>query len=190
MKYLLSVIVLSVAFASATANAASLSATAVGNNNFAIYLDSTGPVFDSFQIDVVAQPGITFTGLSSGAGKVPNDPNTFRNRIIDADPLDGGKGWLVAGASTNANLVTYGTGPGGGVKVNTATEAGGRLFLANILTSGTPSAGSAHAKALLTLVDAGVTVGTVAIDLPVPEPATVGMASMALVGLAAFRRRK
>lgn len=156
-------------------------------NNWSLYIDTEATVFDSIQIDVVPSAGIGFGALSSGTGRSAGDPNTFRNRVLDGDPLDGGKGWLVPGAVVNATTFSFGGGPPG-EKISSAAEPNGDLFLANLFFTGAPAAG-VWGTANVQLVNAGTTISTLSVPIGIPEPATCALAGMGLVGLLAVRRR-
>ena len=108
-------------------------------NNWSLYIDTEATVFGSIQIDVFPRAGIGFGALSSGTSRAAGDPNTFRNRVLDADPLDGGLGWLVPGAVVNATTFSFGGGPPG-EKINSSTQPNGDLFLANFFFTGQPLA--------------------------------------------------
>jgi hypothetical protein len=197
MKNILALSALALGLVCTTANAASIKTTPQPSqgNNYAVFVDAEGTVFDSVQVDIVAQGGFTFTQIISGTGgdtnfRGPNVPGTFRNRAIDGDPLDGGKGWLVPSGGVVINATTLSYGMTAGAPINTAAEPDGRLFLANVNLSGPATYPTRAAQVTLTLVNAGATVQTLTGFLPAPEPASFGLAGIASIAGFAFRRRR
>ncbi len=87
-------------------------------------------------------------------GNVPGDPNTFRSPDLDADPFAGGKGWSILGAVATADQLAFSGGPLGKT-IDTSTQPGGKLFLANVNLPSPPGGGSGF-QAVVTLIGNGV----------------------------------
>lgn len=171
-----------------TAHAASLSVNSTDSfKTHAIYLsgEAQNGAFNTVIFSAVPLGGGQFLALSSGVGKPAGDPNTYRNRALDADPLDGGLGWSLVGTQTTATALTFSGGPLGS-NITTADQPGGRLFLANLRISL-----DFNHYISVQLVDAtGAQVGpTLDTFIPGPEPSSCGLAGIAMLGLAAVRRR-
>jgi hypothetical protein len=150
--------------------------------------------FDTIIVDIVPGPGTQFlntnSGLSAGAPRLPGEPFTYINRYINFDPNEyaGALNWTILGLTPSAlvpNGLGFTAGPLGG-KINTSSLPNGELFLANLTI---PTAAGAYATANVQVVSAGTILQTLAAAFPVPEPATAGLASFALLGLLAIRRR-
>ncbi len=178
----------------AVASAASLSATPVSgpSRQYALYVRSEGTVFDVFWLRLIPGPNVTFarivSGFNMGVPRGPNEPFTYRNRVLDQDPLDGGKGWGFPGPTINANSISVAGGPLPAVPINTVNEPGGRLFLANFFVNvaqPTPS----YVDVELELISNGVTVQTLFGRASViPEAASSTLAMFAACALTSWRR--
>lgn len=90
----------------------------------------------------------TFTKLTTGAGRPAGDPFTYINRALDADPVEGGKGWTLQGVVINSTRLSF-IGGTPGQMITTASEPGGRLFLANLNAPWVPEPTSAVLAAIL-----------------------------------------
>lgn len=137
---------------------------------------------DTIDFMFTAGPPGTLTALSSGAGKPAGEPFTYRNRMLDADPLDGGLGWSVVGQTINASGMTWAGGPLGAT-ISTSGQPDGRLFLANLHFNAPANKLSGTGR--VQLIRAG---NIVAELLPTPEPAASVLGVFALVALRAASR--
>jgi hypothetical protein len=196
MKKILVLVAAICVMGAASAKAALLNQVQNGTT-ISVYLDASAVAgangqFDTVIYDSAPDVGSTFaapgSGLASGAPRPAGQASTYRNRVLDLDPTDvdnpGGLGWSIVGASTVASALNFTGGPLG-LKITTppSTPQAPGLFLANYSLTGV---GSAHVQ----IVSAGTILGEQTITLGIPEPATVGLASMALLGLVGLRRRK
>jgi len=196
MKRFLAFLALCVAVAASSANAApiySVTQTPQGANiAYSLYLDTNGTVMNGIDMQAVPTAPATWQnpngGTSLGAPRPAGQAFTYRNRFLDLDPADpdvsGGKGWTLVAPTTTAALVTISGGPLGGT-INTSGEPGGKLFLANFLLPV-----GAKGSAVLKAVNGAPVVDTQTIPIGVPEPATLGLAGLSLVGLLAASRRR
>jgi hypothetical protein len=82
-------------------------------------------------------------GLSGGEPRPPGQQLTYINRLLNAEPFEfpGALGWTVLGLVNNPGELSFVGGPLG-AKINTATEPGGRLFLANLCANVAPEPAS------------------------------------------------
>jgi hypothetical protein len=194
MKALFALAVAFCVVAASTAEAARVAVT-VNGNIASVYLKAAkGPEqggdlngdFDTVGFNFVANAsnGTTLTNVASGAGRPAGDPFTYRNRVLDADPLDGGLGWSILGQTINAQGATWGGGPLGAT-IDTGPADGPGLFLQNLQFSG--PANRMSGQGTIELLSAGATIAT--FNIVIPEPATMGLGSFALLGLAGLRRR-
>jgi hypothetical protein len=192
MKNLLAVAAVASIFACSVANAARLSyepAPTSPNGVYSIYLAGEDTVFNGVGLSVKPDGGASFqnptSGNVAGAPRPAGFEGSYRNRLLDADvsEIPESKQWTLLGVVNSAAEIAFSGGPLGQT-INTSGEPGGKLFLANIwLPAG------ATATATLQLVNGVDTVFTQTLPIPIPEPATFGLGSFALLGLAALRRR-
>ncbi|WP_172991871.1 PEP-CTERM sorting domain-containing protein [Lacipirellula parvula] len=138
------------------------------------------------------------SGLTAGVPRPAGQAFTYRNRVLDFDPLDPeapgvGKGWTILGAINTASEISFAGGPLGR-KINTATEPRGELFLANLYMQ--PYFTFTAQITLVRGVDTVFTTTFVppAIELPqlpeVPEPSSAALLVTAgFAGAIAQRRR-
>jgi hypothetical protein len=183
MKYVAASLIAACLLPAGPASAASLAITSAGGDNLAFYVRGEATIFDSIQVDIVPQSGVTFLNPvtnSQSVGKQPNDPFTFRNREMDVD-----FGWLIGSQTINANTFSYGvTAPG--AKIDTSVLPNNRLFLGNIVTSQTPVWPTRLVQFTIVLVNEGMTVQTLSF---IPEPAAATLTVMALAAFIPLCRR-
>jgi len=191
MKNLLALAAVASLFVASAANAAVLSVTSNAAQGIYSALINTGSdVIDTIDVKFTPGAGSTFinnnSGLASGVPRNPGDPFTYPNRKLNADPLDvdGGQGWTFFGLTNNANTLEF-TGTPIGSTINTNNTG---LFLGNVMLNSPASTGTVTIK--------GLRLGNEVFNLtenlgaPIPEPATLAMAGLALVGMVAIGRRK
>jgi hypothetical protein len=167
------------------------------NNAYSLYINTNGTVMNGLDMQATPNRGSSWlnpsSGLSSGAPRPAGQAFTYRNRYPDLDPADpdnsGGKGWTLVAPTTTAALVTISGGPLGGF-INSATEPGGKLFLANFLL---PLGGTG------TIVIKAVN-GAPVVDIQTipffldnepqgPEPTALSLAGLGLIALVAMTRQ-
>lgn len=192
MKNILAIALASVVLLSSAAQAASLSSVkAAGSNTWSIYLQGSETNIVALGFSATPASGTTFANLSSsgatgGAPRPAGQAFTYRNALLEWDPTDsevaGGLGYTLLNKTTTASGLTFEGGPLGGL----ITIPQGGLFLANL------NFASGAATATVNLKDAAggdigqplsITVGAI------PEPATLVLAGISALGLAAARRR-
>lgn len=193
MKSILAIAAVFSVLTCSAVNAASVSSIASASNPgvYSIYLDATAESgnFDTLFVKVLPDSGQQFTNVTTGnSGGLPRPsgaPFTYRNRALAADPLEveGGLGWTELGVVNLATEISFTAGPLG-AKITSPPAPG--LFLANVqMPTGT---GSYQVQ----VINAGALVqeltGPIA-GVIIPEPATAGLAGLALCCVAAFRRR-
>jgi hypothetical protein len=197
MKRLAALLAVCVAVAASTTKAAviySVTATPQGANTaYSLYMNTNGVAMNGIDMQATPSAGQSFlnpgSGLSSGAPRPAGQAFTYRNRFLDLDPADpdnpGGKGWTLVAPTTTAALVTISGGPLGGT-INSASDPGGKIFLANFLLPN-----GATGQAVMKAVNGAPVVDTQTVPIgQIPEPATLGLAGMSLVGLLAASRRR
>lgn len=172
------------------ANAASLSVVKNGAT-YAFSLDgqASNGAFDTIFFKATTPAPNTFTnqngGLSSGAPRPAGQAFTYPNRMLNADPgdVEGGLGLSQFGLSNAANSgeLSFTVASLGGK----LTTPNGGLFVANV----NMPTGAGNAQWQILNAGALVAEGNLAFGAPVPEPATVALVGMGLIGLVAARRR-
>jgi hypothetical protein len=193
MKALFALTVAVCVVAASTAQAARVAVTTNGNVA-SVYLkaakgaenggDLNGD-FDTIDFLFTANAPTTLTNLSSGAGKPAGEAFTYRNRILDADPLDGGLGFSVVGQTINAQGAAWAGGPLGATIQTGAADSTG-LFLQNFNFSGPANKLSGAGRVQL------ISAGTVVAEIPIviPEPGSMMLGGSALLGLVGLVRRR
>jgi len=189
MKYVLGLAAVVCALAASTMSAAQLSVTPYPNNVDAIFIDGESTVFNALGFSATPIDGAMFLNINSGGlsfPQPPGNPFTYRNRLLDVDPIDfpESKGWTLLGV-INTHLQQAFVGGPLGQTIDTSTEPNGDLFLANLMLPA-----NATATVQVTLVNGIDTVFEQSIIVGVPEPATLALAAIAALGLAAVRRRR
>jgi hypothetical protein len=198
MKALFSLALAVCILAASTAQAARVAVTTNGNVA-SVYLkaakgaenggDLNGD-FDTLDFLFNSSTGVEMTNITSGnnAGvpRPAGDPFTYRNRVLEGDPLDGGLGWnvLAPNPAITPTEMQWTGGPLGGT-IATGDAAGPGLFLANLQFGG--PANKASGAGRVQLISAGNIVAT--IPIIIPEPASFGILGVAMMGLAGLRRR-
>lgn len=169
---------------SSTATAATLKSTPAANGTSAIYLNGEAAVFDTISVslestvgDFQAQDG----GFNGFFPRAAGEPFSFINALLGAPVAQGGKGLTVVGAENTPDKLAFDATLLGG---NITT--GGDLFLANVLFP-MPNVGVAN----VSLIAGGQVIQTLSVPINIPEPATIAMGGLGLIGVvAASRRRK
>jgi hypothetical protein len=195
MTKILSLAALLAVVACPAVNAATVSFTTNGEAT-SFYLDGAedNDQFDTIFFKAVPNAPAAFTNPGSGnvAGlpRPAGDAFTYYNRKLDADPLDvpGALGLSPFGLINTAQELSVTVADLGGT-INTSTEPGGRLFLANVNMPGSANF-SANGTATVQLLRLGALVEEHIVPFPIPEPATLAMAGLGLVGIVAASRRK
>jgi hypothetical protein len=179
--------------ACSTATAASLSFTQTGNaTSWFLNGESENGRFNGIKVTATISPPVTFTnphsGIVAGAPRPPGQAFTYRNRMLDRDPLDfpEGRGLVIFDAVSTPTELSFFAGSLNGA-ITTANETDGKLFLANVNVS--------DLSRFNCLFDLTVQLylGDILIDqmddqLLCPEPSTIAVAATLLVGFSCIRR--
>jgi hypothetical protein len=194
MNRLAALLAVCVAAAASSAYAApiySVTSTPQGvNTAYSLYINTNGLAMNGLDMQATPLAGASFltpgSGIVSGVPRPAGQAATYRNRYLDTDPADdpAGKGWLLVSPVTTAALVTISGGPVGS-QISSASEPGQKLFLANFLLPA-----GAKGQAVLKAVNGAPVVDLQTIPLGVPEPATLGLAGLSLLGLVVASRRR
>jgi hypothetical protein len=187
MKSILSLAAVLSVLVGSLANAASVSVRQTpGTDAFAISLTGSES-FDTIYFQALPNAGLQFTNMSngnvSGAPRPAGDPFTYPNRLLTADPGDfeGGLALNQFGLVNGPTELSFTVAKLGGT-----IDTSNGLFLGNVNVPGpTPARGTARVQILA----AGTTLQEIIAPIGIPEPATAGLGAMALLGLAAIRRR-
>lgn len=190
MKNILTLAALACAFACSAANAATISILPAPLNPegiYSLYLQggADNGNFDAVQVNMLGDFIAQNPGSSLGMPRPAGQAFSYRNRYLDLDPTDpdvpGGLGWSILGAVSNATELSFGGGPLG---LKISTPAGDGLFLANV------NMPTGMGTASVQLVNGGANVGSaLTVEFGIPEPASLGLAGLALIGFAGLRRR-
>lgn len=163
------------------------------NNTYSFFIDGAelNGTFDTIYFQAVPVVG-TFANANSGAvAGVPRPAGaefTYPNRMITADPLDfpGGLALTQVGLVNTAQELSYTAGSLGGT-VTTAAEVDGDLFLGNVnMTAG--GNGTYQIQLIAggnVLYDSGAKPFGI-----IPEPTSIAMAGLGMIGLVAAARRR
>jgi hypothetical protein len=178
-------------FACSATNAARLivePAAVSPNGVYVLYLHGESTVFNALGLSVKPDNGAGFLDVNSGnivtRPRSPGDSFTYRNRWLDADPSEypESRQWTLLGVLNTQNEQAFAGGPLGRL-IDTSSEPGGKLFLANLkLLPG------ATATATLQLVNGVDTVHTQTLQFPIPEPGGLAITAFASLVAATTRR--
>lgn len=180
-----------VAFMGSAVSAASLSVDQVGNV-FSLYLNGLGfnGQFNAVATEIIPAAPAVFANIDSGFNgpnpRSAGEPLTFRSRWLDTPIVNGGQGWTTLGITVAPNLVKFDGGPLG-QQIDTSTQPGGRLFLANVVLPA-----GATATANVQLYGNGLNLAQLSTTFAtgnIPEPATLMLASLSAGGAFFLRRR-
>jgi len=165
------------------------------NHSTAIYLDGgvQNGSFETIDFKATAVAPTVFanqsTGLISFAQALPpGEDATYPNRLLGADPLDisGGLGLFQIGIVNIQSQLSFVAGSPFAT-INTATQPGGKLFLANL---DLPSDRLAYVQVNVVLSRQGTWVAELSHVLTIPEPSAFAIAATSLFALSAIRRRR
>ena len=178
MRQLAAIMALLSTFSCPAGNAAQIDVVAnFSSNNYAIYLDGglTNGQFDVIDFRAVTGSANVFVNIDDGFDGFSPRPAgqdfTYINQLLGASRAQGGEGFTVLGATTTPTVVAFTAGPLGAT-IDTSTDPGGRLFLANLDLS------SNFFYASIDLYSQGTIIESFRI-VPIPEPASLLMMSFA-----------
>jgi hypothetical protein len=179
---------------SSVTNAASLSVTQTADA-YSFFLEggADNGNFDTIFFKSTATAPAVFTntngGLVSGAPRPAGQAFTYPNRMLNGDPgdIEGALGLSQFGLVNNTGELSFTVASLGGT-ITTAGQAGG-LFLGNVNMPGTTSGGVATVQVLR--LGSLVSESTISFGgVVIPEPATIAMAGLGMIGMVAAARRR
>jgi hypothetical protein len=160
-------------------------------------VDGEFDAFDEIRFDARIYGRATFTnpnsGLSAGIPRPAGDPFTYPHRMLDADPGDipGALGLVRTGLINEPRWLSFTVTDADGT-IDTAPQPNGDLFLANLNLSSPALSGDLVVFTRVCLFSEGRIVNmlsdVLALDSPLPEPASSFLAVGALSGLVALPR--
>lgn len=196
MKNIFAIAAVFALFAASTADAAKFNIVPEGsspNGVYSIYLDGEGDNgnFDTIIVNLTPNDPAVFANIDEdGAdGFTPREPGgefTYISAFLGAPPAFGGNGHSVLGPVTSAGGIEFTSGPLG-MTIDTVNGPNNRaegLFLANVMLE---NGGTGVASAQI--VSGGQILSTIEAPIGIPEPTTMALAGLSLIGLVASRRR-